>query len=277
MNARAYSEQVTSIHPTAIVSPRAELAPGVEVGPYTIIGENVRIGRGAIIGPHVLIEGHTTIGEDCSISKGAVIGSPPQDDKYHGEPTQVIIGDGTHIREYVTISRATGKGAATRVGKNCRLMAYSHLGHNCQVGDGVSIANYGGMSGHTVLEDFAVIGGMVGSHQFARVGRLAMVSGFSKISVDIPPFALADGKPARVVGLNVRGLRRAGISAESRVGLAKAFKVLFRSGLNLSNALEQLAQAETACPEVEYLVRFLEKARSGFAGRAEDPQGSRDG
>jgi len=269
-------EQSRRIHPTAVVSPEAELGPGVEIGPYSIIGEAVHIGAGTVIGPHVLIEGRTSIGEECWINVGAVIGSPPQDDKYHGEPTEVIIGNRTHIREYVTIHRATGEGKATRVGSNCRIMAYSHLAHNCEVGNGVSIANYGGMSGHTVIEDGAVIGGMVGSHQFVRVGRLAMVSGFSKISVDIPPFALADGKPARVISLNVRGLRRAGMDTEVRARLAKAFKVLYRSGLNLSNALEQLAGEPDDSPEVGYLISFLEKVQKGFAGRANDPQGKRD-
>jgi len=269
--------EVTEIHPSAIVSPGAELASGVEIGPYSIIGGQVQIGRGTVVGPHVQIEGHTLIGEECFIGQGAAIGGPPQDEKYRGEPSQVIIGDRTQVREYVTINRATGEGEATRVGENCRLMAYCHLAHNCQVGEGVSIANYGGMSGHTVIEDFAVIGGMVGSHQYVRVGRLAMVSGFSKISIDVPPFALADGKPARVVGLNVRGLRRAGLGVESRVCLAKAFKLLYRSGLNLSQALAELAAQADRCPEVDYLIRFLEKARGGFAGRGNDPQGKRDG
>lgn len=266
---------MTKIHPTAIVAPEAQLADGVEIGPYSIIGENVRIGAGTVVGPHVLVEGWTTIGDGCGVGMGTVIGSLPQDDKYHGEPTQVIIGNCTKLREYVTIHRATGEGHATRVGNNCQIMAYSHLAHNCEVGNSVSIANYGGMSGHTIIEDNAVIGGMVGSHQFVRVGKMAMVSGFSKISVDIPPFALADGKPARVISLNVRGLRRAGLDAADRMCLAKAYKLLYRSGLNLTQALEQLVQEEVS-PEVQYLIDFLQKTRSGFAGRGNDPQGHRD-
>jgi UDP-N-acetylglucosamine acyltransferase len=266
---------VTKIHPTAIVAPEAELAEAVEVGPYTIIGPQVRIGAGTRIGPYVLLEGATIIGEKCDLSAASVLGGLPQDDKYKGEPTQVIIGDETKIREYVTIHRATGEGNATRVGNHCHIMAYSHLAHNCQVGNGVSIANYGGMSGHTVIEDNAVIGGMVGSHQFVRVGRLAMVSGFSKISVDVPPFTLADGKPAEPVGLNVRGLRRAGVEATERVLLAKAFKILYRSNLNLSQALEQLTAFDTTCPELQYLIDFLQASRSGYAGRGNDPAGRR--
>lgn len=269
--------KVTKVHPTAIVDPQAQLGENVEVGPFSIINENVQIGANTVIGPHVLLDGHTTIGAECRIDMGAVIGTLPQDDKYHGEPTQVIIGDGTKIREYVTINRATGDDAATRVGHHCLLMAYSHLAHNCQVGNHVSIANYGGMSGHTVIEDNAVIGGMVGSHQHVRVGRLAMVSGFSKISVDIPPFALADGKPARVVALNVRGLRRAGIDADSRALLAKAFKTLYRSDLNLSQALDQLLKEEQPSPEVSYLIHFLEQTREGFVGRGNDPAGKSHG
>lgn len=266
---------MTKVHHTAIIASGAELAAGVEVGPYSIIGEHARIDSNTIIGPHVFIDGHSTIGEGCSIGMGAVIGTAPQDDKYHGEPSQVIIGSNTRIREYVTINRATGEGAATCVGNNCLLMAYSHLAHNCKVGNGVSIANYGGMSGHTVIEDSAVIGGMVGSHQYVRVGRMAMVSGFSKISMDIPPFALADGKPARVVALNIRGLRRAGLSVENRAELAKVFRVLYRSSLNLSQALEQLANEPIACAEVEYLIAFLKKTRDGYAGRANDPAGKK--
>lgn len=266
---------MTKVHATAIVAPGAELAEGVEVGPYSIIGEHACIGGNTTIGPHVLIDGHCAIGEGCAIGMGAVIGTIPQDDKYHGEPSQVVIGDRTRIREYVTINRATGEEAVTSVGNDCLLMAYCHLAHNCKVGHGVSIANYGGMSGHTVIEDSAVIGGMVGSHQFVRVGRMAMVSGFSKISVDIPPFALADGKPAKVVALNVRGLRRMGLSVENRTQLAKAFKLLYRSDLNLSQALEQLAKQTDGCAEVEYLMEFLKKTRDGYAGRANDPAGKK--
>lgn len=268
---------MTKIHPTAIVAPEAELAEAVEIGPYSIIGPQARIGAGTRIGPYVLIEGYTIIGEKCDLSAASVLGGLPQDDKYKGEPTQVIIGDETKIREYVTIHRATGEGNATRVGNNCHIMAYSHLAHNCQVGNGVSIANYGGMSGHTVIEDNAVIGGMVGSHQFVRVGRLAMVSGFSKISVDVPPFTLADGKPAEPVGLNVRGLRRAGVETAERALLAKAFKVLYRSQLNLSQALEQLVAFEPPCPELQYLIDFLQASRSGYAGRGNDPAGRKHG
>jgi UDP-N-acetylglucosamine acyltransferase len=268
---------VTKIHPTAIVAPGAELAEAVEIGPFSIIGPEARIGAGTKIGPYVLIEGVTIIGEKCDISAASVLGGLPQDDKYKGEPTQVVIGDETHIREYVTIHRATGEGNVTRVGNHCHIMAYSHLAHNCRVGNSVSIANYGGMSGHTVIEDNAVIGGMVGSHQFVRVGRLAMVSGFSKISVDIPPFTLADGKPAEPVGLNVRGLRRAGVETAERVLLAKAFKLLYRSNLNHSHALEQIEAFETTCPELQYLVNFLRESRSGYAGRGNDPAGRRHG
>jgi len=264
---------VTEVHATAIVSAKAELAEGVKVQPYAIIEEGVRIGEGTVIGPHAFLEGNTTIGAHCLVGTGSVIGSPPQDDKYKGEPTQVIIGDNSQIREYVTIHCATGEGNVTRVGNNCRLMAYSHLGHNCQVGDNVSIANYGGMSGHTVIESGAVIGGMVGSHQFVRVGRLAMVSGFSKISVDVPPFALADGKPARVVTINTTGLRRTNFDAPTRARLAKAFKILFRSNMNLSNALEILSAQSDNTPETEYLIEFMRRTQKGFAGRADDPRG----
>ncbi len=199
---------MAQIHPTAIVERDCEMAADVVVGPYSVIRERTIIGPRTVVDAHVLLE-HTTVGADCRLHFGAAIGGPPQDQNYADEPTRVVIGDRNIIREYVTIHRATGDGNITQVGDDNMLMAATHLGHNCQIGSEVTLSTLSGMSGHTIIEDKAIIGGMVGSHQRVRVGKLAMVSGYSKMSQDVPPFSLVDGKPARVLGPNLVGLRRA--------------------------------------------------------------------
>lgn len=254
------------VHSTAIIEGDCELAPDVEVGPYALLRSGSIVGAGTIIDAHVLLE-YATIGADCHLGYGSALGGAPQDTSYQGEPTRVIIGDRTVVREYVTVHRSTGEGNATRVGSDCLLMASTHLGHNCDVGNHVTIATLSGMSGHTVIEDRVTIGGMVGSHQRVRVGRYAMVSGFSKMSQDIPPFSLADGKPARVVGPNLVGLRRAGMSAETRRAIQHAFRIIYRSDLDLSQALDQTREALGNVPEVVYLVEFIQRMRNGRVGR----------
>jgi UDP-N-acetylglucosamine acyltransferase len=260
---------VARVHPTAIVESDCELAAEVEVGPFTILRRGAVVGRGTTIDAHVLLE-HTTIGEDCQVGYGAAIGGAPQDQRYQGEPTRVVIGDRNVIREYVTIHRATGEGNATRVGSDCLLMAATHLGHNCELGNGVTLSTLSGMSGHTVIEDLAIIGGMVGSHQRVRVGKLAMASGFSKLSQDVPPFSLVDGKPARVIGPNLVGLRRAGMDVETRRAIQKAFRLIYRSGVDMSHALEQVAEELGDVPEVRYLLDFLGRMRQGRFGRQQE-------
>jgi UDP-N-acetylglucosamine acyltransferase len=260
---------VARIHPTAIVEAECELAGDVEVGPYSLIRGGSIIGAGTTIDAHVLIE-YATIGENCRFSFGAAIGGPPQDQHYGNEPTRVTIGDRTVIREYVTIHRATGEGSATRVGADNLIMASSHLGHNCEVGDFVCIATLSGMSGHTIIEDRVVIGGMVGSHQKVRVGTMAMVSGYSKMSQDVPPFSLVDGKPARVIGPNLVGLRRNGVPAESRRAIQNAFRLIYRSGVSLDEALAQVLEKSGDVPEVVYLVEFLKRTREGRVGRQQE-------
>jgi UDP-N-acetylglucosamine acyltransferase len=260
---------VARIHPTAIVDQDCELADDVEVGPYSIIRSGSIIGSGTVVDAHTMVE-HATIGEDCHLYFGAAIGGPPQDLHYRGEPTRVIIGDRNHIREYVTIHRASGAGSATTVGNDCMLMAMTHLGHNCQVGDQVMLATLSGMSGHVILEDRVIIGGMVGSHQLVRVGKMAMVSGYSKLSQDVPPFSLVDGKPARVIGPNLIGLRRAGVDPETRRAIQRAFRLIYRSGIELSRALEQVSTELGGFPEVRYLVDFLTRMRDGRLGRQQE-------
>lgn len=257
------------IHPTAIVDRDCELADEVRVGPYSIIRHGCVIGPGTVIDAHILLE-HTTVGEGCQIYFGAALGAPPQDLHYHGEETRVVIGDRTIIREQVTIHRASGEGNVTSIGDDCMLMALVHLGHNCQVGNNVNIATLSGMSGHVILEDRVIIGGMVGSHQLVRVGKMAMVSGYSKLSQDVPPFSLVDGKPARVIGPNIVGLRRAGVEPEARQAIQRAFRLIYRSGLDMSHALEQVSAELGQHAEVRYLVAFLERMRNGRVGRQQE-------
>lgn len=257
------------IHPTAIIDRDCELADDVQVGPYSIIRNRCIIGSRTVIDAHVMLE-YTTIGEDCQVHFGAALGAPPQDLHYRGEETRVVIGDRNIIREQVTVHRASGEGNVTSVGNDCMLMAVIHLAHNCQVGNHVMIATLSGMSGHTILEDRVIIGGMVGSHQFVRVGKMSMVSGYSKLSQDVPPFSLVDGKPARVIGPNIVGLRRAGFEPEVRQAIQRAFRLIYRSDLDLSHALEQVNAELADYAEVRYLVDFLERMRNGRVGRQQE-------
>lgn len=257
------------IHPTAIVEQDCELADDVEVGPYAVIRGGTVIGPRSVIDAHVLVES-TTVGADCRLFFGAAIGGPPQDQHYRGEATRVVIGDRNIIREYVTIHRATGEGNVTRIGDDNMLMAMTHLGHNCRVGNMVTLSTLSGMSGHVIIEDRVIIGGMAGSHQRVQVGQLAMVSGYSKLSADVPPYSLVDGKPARVIGPNLTGLRRAGIEPEARRAVQRAFRIIYRSGRQLSDALDQVAAEFGQFPEVRYLVAFLRRVREGRVGRQQE-------
>lgn len=263
-----------SVHETALVDSAAELDPTVEVGPYVIIERNVRIGARARIEAHAVIKAFTRIGEDCTIGVGVVLGGLPQDHKFQGEESYLEIGDRNELREYATLHRASGEGAATRVGSDNLIMAYAHVGHNCQVGNHTMISNNVGLSGHVIVEDYAILGGMVGVHQYVRVGKMAIVGGYSKASQDIPPFMLADGRPAKVYGLNSRGLHRHGVPPEAMAALKSAHKVLYRSELNLGEAMERIRTELPQLEEIQYLLEFLEKVREGYGGRQSDPLGS---
>ena len=254
------------VHPTAIVHPKATLGPGVSIGPYTVIEEHVSIGAGTRVGAHCVLEGRTTIGAECQIFTGAVIGSIPQDLKYRGEESALLIGDRNKIREYVTINPGTaGGGGKTVIGSDCLLMAYSHVAHDCLVGNHVIIANSAALAGHITVEDRAVIGGLVGIHQFVRVGTLAIIGGCSRVIQDIPPYATCVGYPATVFGLNSEGLKRAGVSEDSKRLLHRAFKTLFHSKLSMRHALEQASQEADHCPELQHLLRFVRESKRGVA------------
>lgn len=260
-----------NVHPSAMVDPSARLGDNVEIGPGSIIGPDVDLGEGTIIGPHAVIKRWTRLGINCRVESGCVLGGEPQDFKYSGERTYLLIGNNNIIREFTTIHRATGEGMATEIGDNNLIMAYCHIGHNCNIGSRVTMANMVGISGHVVIEDRVVFGGMVGVHQFVRFGRLAMVGGFSKVVQDVPPYMMADGRPSRVYGLNVLGLRRAGVMTATRAGLKQAYKFIYRSDMNLSQAIEAIETEVDPSDERDYLLDFLRNVRLGFGGRQLDP------
>jgi len=252
------------IHPTAIVSKKAKLADDIEVGPYSIIKDNVTIGSGTKIGSYCLIEGNTTVGGACEIFTGAVLGSQPQDLKFKGEKVFLEIGDKNIIREYCTFNTGTGEGGRTSVGDNNLFMAYSHIAHDCKVGNDCVIANNGTLAGHVTIEDKAVVGGLVAIHQFVRIGTLSIIGGCSKVVQDIPPYSTCDGHPARVYGLNLLGLRRHKINHESIEQLDRTFKILFNGGLTIKHSLEKIEKEVKQTREVAYLVNFLKNSERGI-------------
>lgn len=253
------------IHPTAVISKKAQLGRDTAVGPYTLIGDNVVIGEGTVVGAHCVIEGFTAIGRNCQIFTGAVVGSQPQDLKYKGEKSFLEIGDNNIIREYCTFNPGTGTGGKTVVGNDNLFMAYSHVAHDCRIGNSCTIANCGTFAGHVVIEDKVVIGGMVAIHQFTHVGALSIVGGCSKVVQDIPPYSTCDGHPARIYGLNLIGLRRNNIPRESIHNLNDAYRILFSSGLNIKNALEQVKPEAAKDEYVAYLVEFIQRSERGIS------------
>lgn len=258
-------ENATSnMHSTAVVHPDAKIGQGVIIGPGAVIGENVSIGDGTKIGANVVVGGWTTIGQRCELYPGSAVGLEPQDLKFKGEKSFCNIGDETVIRECVTISRATGEGEETRIGNNCLFQACTHVAHNCIVGNNVIMSNCAGLAGHVIVEDRVVIGGIAGIHQFVKIGRNAMVGGMAKVVQDIPPYVIADGQPARVIGLNSVGLSRAGISEEVRHDLKQAFRIIYRSGFSLSRAIEEMEMQLNSSVEIENLLRFLRNADRGI-------------
>lgn len=248
----------TLIHPTAVIHPGAELHPTVQVGAYAVIGEKVKVGAGTMIGAHVVLDGRTEIGLGNQIFPGAAIGLEPQDLKYDGSLSLVKIGDRNLIREYVTINRATRSDEVTVIGNDNMLMAYVHVAHNCVIENRVIIANSVALAGHVHIETGARFGGMLGVHQFVRIGRLAMVGGMSRIERDVPPYMLVEGNPSRVRSLNLVGLKRAGVS--DLAPLKKAFRLLYRSGLTLNEAIAQFDLLPESEP-LHHLRQFLEQTQ----------------
>jgi len=253
------------IHPAAFVDPKARIGAGVSIGPGAIVGPDVTIGDGTRIEGHAVVLGWTTIGRDCRLHHGAVVGSPPQDLKYSGEPSYLEIGDRTVLREYMTANLATEPGFTTRIGSDCLLMAYSHVAHNCQVGNHVVIANAVQMAGYVVVDDWAIVGGGTVVHQFTRIGRHAMIGGGSRIPQDIAPFVKAAGSPPRNAGINAIGLERRGVARETRAALDRAYRVFFRGGLTADRAIEEIRTQFPGIPEVEHFARFCETSVRGIS------------
>ena len=249
-------------HPTAIVSIRARIDPSVEIGPFAIVEEGVDIGKSVKIYPRAHICSGTSIGRDTEIHMGAVVGHLPQDLSFNGEKTFLKIGKENVIREYVTIHRGTGASSATEIGNGNYLMSHSHVGHDCKIGNNVIIANGALVAGHVIVEDGVFISGNVVFHQFCRVGKLAMVGGFSGVNMDVPPYMVVRG-PSRIRSVNLIGLRRAGFTKEKIKKIWDAFKLIYRSGLNTTQAIEKIMQSDPI-DEVAYMVNFIKNSKRGI-------------
>lgn len=262
----------TLIHPTAVINDLAQIHPTVRVEPYAVIGSQVSIGANTVVGSHAIIDGFTTIGKDNQIFPGAAIGLEPQDLKYEGANSQVIIGDRNRIREYVTINRATNEGEATIIGDDNLLMAYSHVGHNCIIDNEVVIANSVAIAGHVHIESMAIISGVLGIHQFVHIGSMAMVGGMSRINRDVPPYMMIEGNPAKVRSLNITGLKRRGFSQAEIKELKQAFRFLYLQRLPLKDAIAQVAQISDS-KHIKHLSKFMQlslsdKRRGLIAGKS---------
>jgi UDP-N-acetylglucosamine acyltransferase len=253
-----------NIHQTAIVHPKAKLGKNVSIGPYCIIGENVNIGNDTILDNHVVIENYTKIGNKCRLHSHAVIGGAPQDLKFHGGETYVEIGDNNTIREYVTVNRATDLGGKTSIGNDNLLMAYVHIAHNCKVGDGVILGNVATLAGHVNIEDYAVLGGGVFIHQFVQIGKYSITGGCSKVIKDTPPYLKVAGEPSKPYGLNSVGLQRHNFSKELMHTLKIAYKILYRQGLSLHDALDKIEQELSGSQEIAHFIRFIRASKRGI-------------
>lgn len=253
------------IHKTAIIDAKAELDSGVEIGPYCIIGPQVKIAKNTRLAPHVVIDGWTKIGEGCRIFQFASLGAIPQDLKYKGEESWVILGNNNTIREFVTIHRGTAQsGGKTIMGDNNLLMAYSHVAHDCKIGNQVILANAATLAGHIEIEDYAIVGGLVGIHQFLKLGRHCIIGGGSGVNQDIPPYMMANGQRAKLYGVNNIGLKRHNFSPEAVSNLKKAYHIIFRSGLTIKKALDQVQTEIKNSPEVDHLISFIKSSEKGI-------------
>ena len=252
------------IHKTAIVHPKAKIGKNVSIGPYSVIGPGVKLNDGVSVGSLCVVEGNTSIGKNCQFFTGTVIGSIPQDKKFKNiSKVYLDIGSDNIFREYVTANPGTGDGGTTHIGNDNLFMAYSHIAHDCTIGNGCIMANNGTLAGHVTLEDMAVVGGLSAIHQFVRLGKLCIVGGCSKVVQDVPPFSTCDGHPARIYSLNSIGLKRAKISLNTLNTLKKAFKILFHSGLTKEHALEQVKKGLSSCLELDYLINFVKTSKRG--------------
>lgn len=252
------------IHSTAIVSPDASIGEGATIGAYSIIGRQVRIGRNTSIASHVVIEDGTEIGENCQISQFSCIGGIPQDLKFKGEVTKVVIGNYNNIREFVSINRATCEDiGVTLIGDRNLIMAYCHIAHNCHLGNNIVLANGTNLAGHVIIEDYAVVGGLTGVHQFTHIGAHSMIGGASAVNKDVPPYVTASGNHAKLYGLNLIGMKRRGFSADVLLALKDSYRIIFRSNLLLTQAIAQVKENVPDFDEVRHFRDFIYKSKRG--------------
>lgn len=246
------------IDPRAIVAPDAEIADGVEIGAFSVIGAGVRIGPGTWVGPHAVINGPTTLGRDNKVFQFASVGDAPQDRKYKGEPTRLEVGDRNVFREFCSINRGTAGGrGVTRIGNDCLFMAYSHVAHDCIVGDNCILSNCTALAGHVELGDWVILSGYAGIHQFCKVGAHAFLANNAAVTRDVPPYLLVAGSPAEPKGVNSEGLKRRGFDAAQIANIKSAYRLFYRSGLKLAEAQERLAELAATQPELAPFVEFL--------------------
>ena len=253
------------IHPTAVIHAQAQLGSGCEVGPYCVLGEHTVLGDGCKLHSHVVIDGHTTLGKDNEVFPFAALGLKSQDLKWRGGVTRTQIGDGNTFREHVTVHSATNDGDATVIGSHNHILAYCHVAHDCRLGDHIIMSNVGTLAGHVTVEDHAIVGGLAAVHQFCRIGRMAIIGGCSKVVQDVPPFMLADGNPAETRTINKVGLERNGVSEEAQAALKQAYKILFRDGLTISNAVARIEAELPKLPEVLHLIQFVRSSERGIS------------
>ncbi len=255
---------MAEIHETAIISPQADLGEGVTVGPYAIIDGPAVIGDGTVVGPYVLIEGAVSMGQRCRVFSHAVLGTIPQDLKFEGEESNLVIGDDTTVREFVTVNRGTKASGTTRVGAGCLLMAYAHVAHDCVLADNVALANCATLAGHVEIGDYAFIGGLAAVHQFTRVGKHSYIGGMSRVSQDVIPYALTASDPTRVVGINIVGLQRRGFPPQARSALKRAYQIIYRENLNKTQAIAKLEAELGDFSEVRDVIDFLKSSERGI-------------
>ncbi len=250
------------IHPTAVIHEEASVPESARVGPYAVIGPGVEIGTGVHVGPHVLVERDTRVGPRCRLGKGSVLGTDPQDEEYGGEPSRLVVGAGTTVREFATLNRGSTASGLTRVGEECLIMAYGHVAHDCRIGDRVVLANAVNMGGHVRIGDWAIVGGVTAIHQYVRVGEHAFVGGGSRVSQDVAPYCTVAGNPPSGYGVNTVGLERRDFPEESVKALQDAYRRIFRSSERVSRALDEMDDGDCT-PEVATLVRFLRESERG--------------
>jgi len=255
---------VSDIHPSAIIHPRASLGTGVTVGPFSVIKEDVSIGDGTVIHSHVLVDDGARIGANCKIHHGVALATPPQDLKYAGEKTTLEIGENTIIREFCDLNRGTKHRMKTTIGSNCLFMAYSHVAHDCIVGDHVITANGVQLAGHVEVGDWVILGGLVAVHQFCKVGKHCLIGGGYRAVQDVPPYILCAGEPLSYKGINSIGLRRRGFPAETIQQLRRCYKVIYRSKLNTSQALRHIDSEMDAIPEIQDVIEFIKQSERGI-------------